>query len=528
MRGAMDELDAGAVREGEAAGSPPTRGRFAFVIPLFDHGRTVREVVEQARSLGFPVFVVDDGSTDGGAGSLEGLDGVTVLRHPINRGKGAALCTGFAAAADVADWAITVDADGQHDPRQATELIAAIRDGERPLVVGRREGMDLPDIPWKSRFGRKFSNFWVRASGGHAVLDTQTGFRIYPLPETLELGARSNRFQFEVEVLVLARRHGIPAVEVPVRVTYSPPGGRVTHYRPWIDFWRNSAVFGRFITVRVLGLGRHAAVRWWLLALTVPALGGAALLAPERLHIETDIAAKFRATTPFSPPRARSSPITRRSTASRWISPSPTVVPIRKGWRRRGSGWPSGCVAAAFSLASGWPTSARHWPGLPPTSSTVCRRCSRLKSCRGTWRRDWRPGDRRRCEFASSELAQLDGVGRPMGWGRTGSRCVSSSSRAWARCSRPATRTSTADSCCRGTTATCCCWSILRGGRRTRRPRRACGTCSHRCNASSPRMQAGAPKACGWPQWAASGPPWTTSARSAPTRSKRCGSRRSA
>ena len=293
MRGAMDELDAGAVREGEAAGSPPTRGRFAFVIPLFDHGRTVREVVEQARSLGFPVFVVDDGSTDGGAGSLEGLDGVTVLRHPINRGKGAALCTGFAAAADVADWAITVDADGQHDPRQATELIAAIRDGERPLVVGRREGMDLPDIPWKSRFGRKFSNFWVRASGGHAVLDTQTGFRIYPLPETLELGARSNRFQFEVEVLVLARRHGIPAVEVPVRVTYSPPGGRVTHYRPWIDFWRNSAVFGRFITVRVLGLGRHAAVRWWLLALTVPALGGAALLAPERLHIETDIAASI-------------------------------------------------------------------------------------------------------------------------------------------------------------------------------------------------------------------------------------------
>ena len=137
--------------------------------------------------------------------------------------------------------------------RQATELIAAIRDGERPLVVGRREGMDLPDIPWKSRFGRKFSNFWVRASGGHAVLDTQTGFRIYPLPETLELRARSNRFQFEVEVLVLARRHGIPAVEVPVRVTYSPPGGRVTHYRPWIDFWRNSAVFGRFITARVRG-----------------------------------------------------------------------------------------------------------------------------------------------------------------------------------------------------------------------------------------------------------------------------------
>lgn len=226
-------------------------GRFAFVIPLYNHGRTGRDVVEQARSLGFPVFVVDDGSTDGGAEPLGGLSGVVVLRHETNRGKGAALRTGFAAAAGVADWAITVDADGQHEPRQAREMIAAIPAGQRPIVVGRREGMDRPDTPWKSRFGRKFSNFWVRAGGGHRVRDTQTGFRIYPLPETLQLGARANRFQFEVEVLILARWKGVPAVEVPVRVTYSPAGGRVTHYRPFVDFWRNSAVFGRLIVARM-------------------------------------------------------------------------------------------------------------------------------------------------------------------------------------------------------------------------------------------------------------------------------------
>ena len=229
----------------------PPAGRVAFVIPLHDHGRTVRDVVTRARSLGHPVFVVDDGSTDGGAETVAGLDGVVLLRHDRNRGKGAALRTGFAAAARAADWALTVDADGQHDPLQAPELLAAVPPGERPIVVGRREGMDAPDTPWKSRFGRKFSNFWVRAAGGHRVRDTQTGFRLYPLPETLQLGARADRFQFEVEVLVLARWRGVPALEVPVAVTYSPPGGRVTHYRPFVDFWRNAAVFGRLVVARL-------------------------------------------------------------------------------------------------------------------------------------------------------------------------------------------------------------------------------------------------------------------------------------
>ncbi|MBI5501387.1 MAG: glycosyltransferase [Deltaproteobacteria bacterium] len=326
MRGAMDESSAGAGREEDAgAAAPGGRGRFAFVVPLFNHGRTVRQVVEGARSLGFPVFVVDDGSTDGGAESIAGMDGVTLLRHAANRGKGSALRTGFAAAAKVADWAITVDADGQHDSRQASDLVAAIPPGERALVVGRREGMDRPDIPWKSRFGRKFSNFWVRASGGPDVLDTQTGFRIYPLPETLGLGARGARFQFEVEVLVLARRCGMAITEVPVRVTYSPPGGRVTHYRPWADFWRNSAVFARLITSRLLGPGRGPSSagcpaggvgavsdrgagsgggrpsigerplrpRWWLLVLAVAALAGALFAAQRRLRIDTDVAASI-------------------------------------------------------------------------------------------------------------------------------------------------------------------------------------------------------------------------------------------
>ena len=121
--------------------------------------------------LGFPVFVVDDGSTDSSYEKIKDIPGMTLIRHEINRGKGAAIKTGFAAATRVADWAITIDADGQHDPRNAVNLINAIPSGPRsgrirPIVIGIRENMAADDVPWTSRFGRGFSNFWVWVSGG--------------------------------------------------------------------------------------------------------------------------------------------------------------------------------------------------------------------------------------------------------------------------------------------------------------------------------------------------------------------------
>ena len=86
--------------------------RFAFVIPVYNHQDTVVDVISQARQFGFPVFVVNDGSTDLTAERISELEGITVITHTHNRGKGAALKSGFEAARRVADWAITVDADG--------------------------------------------------------------------------------------------------------------------------------------------------------------------------------------------------------------------------------------------------------------------------------------------------------------------------------------------------------------------------------------------------------------------------------
>ncbi|HOZ61065.1 MAG TPA: glycosyltransferase family 2 protein [Smithellaceae bacterium] len=225
--------------------------RFAVVIPVYNHTATITEVVRQAMELRYPVFVVDDGSTDDTPQKLKTIPGINVITHQENRGKGAAILSGFIAAAKVAGMAITIDADGQHYPQDARELVAALPDGVRPIVVGRRMYAAGEHVPWTSRFGREFSNFWVWVSGGPVLSDSQSGMRIYPLPEAMNLEVKARRFQFEVEILVQAKRKGIPVLEVPVRVNYSPAGNRISHFRPFVDFMRNSATFSRLIFTRI-------------------------------------------------------------------------------------------------------------------------------------------------------------------------------------------------------------------------------------------------------------------------------------
>lgn len=222
-----------------------------IVIPVYNHEKTVRQVVTAARTLGVPVIVVDDGSTDAGYYKIRDMAGVWIIRHPFNRGKGAALMTGFREAAKTARWAITLDADGQHLPADAAALIAVADENSRGIVVGARGGMTGDAVPWTSRFGREFSNFWIWIAGGPKLTDSQSGFRLYPLPETLMLGTRARRFQFEVEVLVRAGWQGLPVIEAPVSVHYQPRGERISHFKPLLDFMRNTCTFTRLIFQRI-------------------------------------------------------------------------------------------------------------------------------------------------------------------------------------------------------------------------------------------------------------------------------------
>jgi glycosyltransferase involved in cell wall biosynthesis len=226
--------------------------KVAVVIPVYNHHQRVVEVIERSRMLGLEVIVIDDGSTDVTSALLATVKDIVLLRHPVNQGKGAALLTGFTAAAmRGCEYALTIDGDGQHSPEDGGALLAAAeQERQRVLVVGARQGMAGEHVPWTSCFGRGFSNFWVWAGGGPWIGDSQSGFRLYPLPEVFSLGVQAHRYQFEVEILVRAAREKIPIIEVPVSVVYHARGVRVSHFRPWRDFWRNSATFSRLLFSR--------------------------------------------------------------------------------------------------------------------------------------------------------------------------------------------------------------------------------------------------------------------------------------
>ncbi len=222
---------------------------YAVVIPTYNHGNTVAEVIKKTLDQKLPVIVVDDGSTDDTFKNIKSIPNICVLRHKHNQGKGAALITGMTEAAKTAKWAVCLDADGQHNPNDIANMLAAIPNSHRAIIIGKRKGME--SAPWSSRFGRKFSNFWVWVSGAAHLADTQSGFRVYPLPEVLRLKVKARRYQYELEVLAQAAWQGIGAIEVPVSVNYAPFGTRISHFRPWRDFLRNTETFTRLITRRV-------------------------------------------------------------------------------------------------------------------------------------------------------------------------------------------------------------------------------------------------------------------------------------
>ncbi|MDF1614726.1 DUF2062 domain-containing protein [Desulfurivibrio dismutans] len=227
------------------------------VVPVYNHGATLREVVQWARAAGWPVLVVDDGSTDDGWQRIADLD-CHKLRLPVNKGKGAAIMAGATKAAELGfAWIITVDADGQHDPAEAELLAAKAAALGRPAIVIGARRMVQETVPKASLFGRSFSNFWVRLETGRELPDTQSGMRLYPVRELLALKLGSSRYDFEIEVLVRASWAGVDIDSVDISVHYPPSGERVSHFSQWRDNLRLTVLHTRLLLRRLLPLSHH-------------------------------------------------------------------------------------------------------------------------------------------------------------------------------------------------------------------------------------------------------------------------------
>ena len=211
----------------------------AVVMPAFNEARTIRALAQDvlAQRVGC-LIVVDDGSQDGTAEALAGLD-VVLIRHPRNLGKGFALAAGMRRALALgAERVVTIDADGQHRSADIPRLVACATTAPRAVVIAARlRGRE--QAPALRRFGNAFADFWISWACGRPVADTQSGFRLYPagLLECLSTQPRCGQgFVFESEILIDAAAAGADLLCIPIDTCYCP-NGRASHYRPWRDTW---------------------------------------------------------------------------------------------------------------------------------------------------------------------------------------------------------------------------------------------------------------------------------------------------
>ena len=237
--------------------APPPAPAVAVVIPAYRPGARLVELVHAVLACGREgVIVVDDGS---GAESeqifrqVQGIPGVQLLRHSVNLGKGAALKTAihfalchYRSLAGI----VTMDADGQHDPQDVRRVAEEFRLSPVALVLGVRDFDG--ELPLRSKVGNRITRHVLRATLGQRLTDTQTGLRAIPrsmLPDLLRIQATG--YEFEMEMLVLAKYLKVSVIERPIRTIYED-GNRCSHFRPVLDSMRIYWVLVRFVGIAML------------------------------------------------------------------------------------------------------------------------------------------------------------------------------------------------------------------------------------------------------------------------------------
>ena len=228
-----------------AAALRPAAFRPCCVIPIYDHGATIRALVAALDAHGLPIYVVDDGSGEATQAELARVRGefprVRLSRLPRNRGKGAAVMHGMRAArADGMTHALQIDADGQHDPGDVPRFVA--RAAARPDAVICGQALFDHSIPKARFYGRYLTHFmvWIETLS-FAIRDSMCGFRLYPLAaagELIDQGVIPPRMDFDTAMVVHLAWRGAPIENLPTRVIY--PAGGISHFRMLRDNLRLS------------------------------------------------------------------------------------------------------------------------------------------------------------------------------------------------------------------------------------------------------------------------------------------------
>ncbi len=210
-----------------------------LLIPSYNTGAIVVDVIKAALQCWQPVYVVIDGSDDGSAELLEKLvqseANLIVLKHLKNQGKGSAVYTGVTAASEQGfTHVLTMDADGQHPTNLINKIMKLSIENPEAMILG--EPIFDESAPASRVYGRKISNFWANLETLWAgIHDSLFGFRVYPIQALLKVMDETpfaRRFDFDPEVAVRLAWQGVPIINAAVPVRYlSAEEGGVSQFR---------------------------------------------------------------------------------------------------------------------------------------------------------------------------------------------------------------------------------------------------------------------------------------------------------
>jgi glycosyltransferase involved in cell wall biosynthesis len=193
-----------------------------IIIPAYNEEAVIQDVIAEVRAAGYEnIILVDDGSADRTFAKAKQMPGVVALRHMINRGKGAAVKTGIEAAKLLdTDIAITMDADGQHNPADIDSMLFQMRLHGYDVVLGSRL-KESTGMPFYKVMHNHIGNLIVWMLYGLWVTDSQSGFRAYSRKALHTIDTKTDRYEYDSEVIREVRRHRLKFIEIPIEVRYT-------------------------------------------------------------------------------------------------------------------------------------------------------------------------------------------------------------------------------------------------------------------------------------------------------------------
>jgi len=210
------------------------------IIPCFNEQTAIAGVVSATRKYLPNVLVVDDGSSDRTA-ELARSAGAEMIRHEMNRGKGAALQAGWRWGCERAfQWALTLDGDGQHSPADIPSFFRCLEEKSASLVIGDRMG-DAATMPCLRRFVNCWMSRRLSMVAGRELPDSQCGFRLMNLATWATLSISTLHFEIESEVLLAFVLAGHRIEFVPIQVIYKGERSKIHPIRDtirWFRWWR--------------------------------------------------------------------------------------------------------------------------------------------------------------------------------------------------------------------------------------------------------------------------------------------------